>query len=457
MNRLKNPDNKTLYKLLISIGLPITLQSIMQSILPMIDQVMVGQLGEDNIAALAAGNRTYNIYYFIMIAITGATTIYVVQFWGSDKKSSIPKAFKIPLIIGFITFAVYLFVAFVFPTQSVAIFGVEDNDLLLASQVQKIYAISALPVLFTNLFAVLLRGTQRSKVPMYFGLVSILVNTALNYLFIFGFGFIEPMGILGAAFATLIARTIETIGLIIYILVNKDLSFNIIKVLRAKIDKSFSSAYYKTMYPLLALNLLFVLASTSYSAIYGNMSTDALAASAIMAPVESFTVGLFVGLSTACGIIIGTELGKKEFETAIAYSRRIIKIATFFTLIVSGLVILLAYPYTLMYNVSDAVFHDSVFLVMAAGVFLTIKVLNMIVCNGIIQTGGDTRYLLFLDVIGPWCIGMPMALLGAVVFQFPIYIVYSMITLEEVVRLILGLRKAFKNEWATNIVHDIEI
>ena len=81
----------------------------------------------------------------------------------------------------------------------------------------------------------------------------------------------------------------------------------------------------------------------------------------------------------------------------------------------------------------------------------------MVICQGIIQTGGNTKYILFLDIIGPWCIGIPMAVLGAFVLNFPIYIVFAMLSVEEIVRLVLSIIKVRKHEWATNIVNDLKV
>ena len=81
----------------------------------------------------------------------------------------------------------------------------------------------------------------------------------------------------------------------------------------------------------------------------------------------------------------------------------------------------------------------------------------MVMCQGVIQSGGDTKFILILDIIGPWCIGVPLAFLGAIVLHLPIYTVYILISMEEVVRLILGLIKVLKGNWAKNLVSDLSV
>lgn len=451
-------EKKTLYKQLLVIGIPITLQCIMQSLLPIIDELMVGQFGDVAISSITAGNRLYNIYYYIILALTGATAIYVTQFWGNKKHENIPKAFKIPFIIGFISLAVYLAIAFLLPEQSVGLFSSDTEIISNGAVIQKIYALSAIPILFSNMFATLLRSTKQVKIPMLCGIFSVILNTVLNYILIFGFCSIPSMTIYGAALATLIARTVEAFLLVGYVyIIKKNSQFNILKILSSKVDKEFKKVYYKSMLPLLTLNILFIVADTIYSAIYGQMSAADLAAASIMFPIQNFSIGLFNGMASATAIIIGNELGKENYSTAISYSNKIIKITALLTIGVSVILACFSYTYVSWYNVSDEVFHHAYLLVIVSAVYLTVKVLNMVTCQGIIQSGGNTKYILFLDIIGPWCIGIPMALIGAYVLKFPIYIVFAMLSIEEVVRLILALIKVKKHEWATNIVSDLKV
>ena len=450
--------DKSLYRTLLMIGIPITLQCIMQSLLPIIDELMVGQFSDIAISSITAGNRIYNIFYYIVLALSAATSIYVTQFWGSKKEENIPKAFHIPFMIGFVALAAYLVIAFVFPTQSISLFSSDPDIIKNGAEVQQLYALSAIAILFSNMFSTFLRSTQQVKVPMFCTIASVVLNTALNYVLIFGFLFVPSMEIYGAALATLIARILEALFLAIYIyIIKKNRQFGLIKILRSRPDREYKKAYYNSMLPLLALNILYIVADTIYSAIYGQMGAADLAAASIMFPIQSFSIGLFNGLASATAIILGNQLGCKNYDTAIDYAHRIIKITACCTVVVSIILASISNLYVSLYNVSAEVFYCAHMLVLVSAAYLTVKVLNMVICQGIIQTGGNTKYILFLDIIGPWCIGIPMAVLGAFVLNFPIYIVFAMLSVEEIVRLVLSIIKVRKHEWATNIVNDLKV
>lgn len=454
----KKKDENSFYKLIMMIAIPITLQSLLQSSLTIVDQFMVGQLGEDCIATLALSNKFYNIYLYIVLALTGGIGIFISQFWGKKDVKSIIKTLKIPFAFGGGAMIIFTAAAFVFSNQILSMLTNDAEVITRGAEIQKIYFLSVLPVLITNIYSTLLRSTYNVKWPMITGFGSIIMNTLLNYVLIFGKLGFAPMGIEGAAIATVISRWLEAAALMIVVHVfNKTLSFNIISVFKGKLEKSFLLRCAKSIWPLLALNLVFISADTLYSSIYGNMGTQDMAAMSIMYPIQGFSIGLFNGLSSATAIILGNKIGSKEIDTAEQYAKRILKLTTAFTIVISALLVLASKLYLSFYQVSQTVYDNAQKLIVVSAIFLCVRVLNMVIGQGIIQSGGNTSYVLFLDIIGMWCIGLPFAYLGAFIFNLPIYAVYFLVSLEEVLRLILGLRKVLTKQWANDLISDIKV
>lgn len=454
---IQTSATESFYKTLLKIALPITLQTLLQSTLVIIDQMVVGQLGEQAITAVAIGNKFFTVYQYLVVAITAGVGIFIAQFWGKKEMSNILKTLKLPFVMGGVVFIVFVLAISIFSQQSIRVFSSDPNVIEQAEMVQKIYFISALPLLLTNIYATLLRSTCRVKVPMITGIISIILNTVLNYIFIFGKLGFEPMGACGAAYATVIARIVETVILIAVVHISSDVRFNILDVFRNKLDVTFIKRCLKSIWPLFILNLVFISADTIYSSVYGNMGTDEMAAMSIMFPIQGFSIGMFNGMSSATAIILGVKLGAGEIDIAKKYAKRILKISTILTLIISVILAIISNLYLSVYNISDVVFDISHKLILVSALFLCVRVLNMVIGQGIIQSGGNTRYILFLDIIGMWCVGVPVAFISAMLLHFPIYWVYFVISLEEVVRLILGLRKVMKGDWAQNLVEDISM
>lgn len=447
---------ESFYKTLFKIALPITLQSLIQSSLNIIDQLMIGKLGEFMMTTITLSNKLFNIFLYIIFALTGGCSIFIAQFWGKNDRKNISKTLKIPFLVGFLTIAIFLFIVIFFPNQSMRLFTNDENVVLLGGKMQKLYFISALPVLLINIYATLARSTCHVKLPLITGMISMGTNTLLNYILIFGKLGIEPMGIKGAVIATVIARFLEAILLLTIIhTVYKTIAFNPITMIKSKLDNIFIKRFIKSLWPLLTLNIVFVLADTVYSSVYGKMGTNDMAAMTTMFPIQGFSIGLFAGFSSATAIILGTKLGEKQFDLAINYSKRILKTTAIITIGVSAIIVAISDFYLGFYNIKPEVFANSKKLIFVSAIFLCVRVLNMVIGQGIIQSGGNTKYMLFLDLIGMWCFGVPLAYISAFVLDCPIYIVYLIISLEEVIRLVLGMRKVRSKDWARNLVDDI--
>ena len=446
-----NGESKKVIKQLFVIGAPIVLQTILQTILPMIDQIMVGQLGDDAIALIGLSGNWYSVFFFILLAITGATSVYVAQYWGSQDLKMIPKILRIPVVAGIIFAALLIFVAFVFPVSSIKVYTNGDELALVASEFQKIYAISAIPCLLTNLYASFLRSTTRVKAPMVTGIIAVATNTTLNYVLMFVVG----MGVKGAVWATLISRVLECLLLATYVHVfDKDVKINPVQIFSEKLEKSFMKKFYVTLVPLVLNNILFIGAAQVYNSFYGHMGTAELAAKGIADPVQSVGIGLFSGMAAATAVILGNRLGNGEVERAIADSKIILRFVLLIAIITSGIIALLSGFYLSFYKITPEVGEISQYFLYVMCVFLTVKIMNMVICQGVLQSGGDTKYILILNIIGQICVGIPLACLSFFVLHLPIYWMYALITMEEVVRVMLAFIKYKKNDWAKNLTEN---
>ena len=420
--------------------------------LPMIDQIMVGQFGDSTIAAIGISGKLFNIYYYVLLALAGISAIYISQYWGSQDLEMLPKTLRIPIITGLISVVLLFIAAFVFPLQSIGLFTPDREIAEMAAEYQKIYAVSAIPLLFTYIYASLLRCTMKVKIPMISGSISVFLNTGLNYLLMFGVGPVKGMGAWGAVLATLISRTVEFIILAVYVhCFDKRFKVTPFTVFSGKLDAAFRKRFISSMLPLIMNNMCFIFADTVYSIFYGKMSMVDIAAQAIMLPVQAFVVGLFAGMALATTIVIGTKLGSNDIEGAIADSRVILRFILIASLILSAIVALLSIVYLRFFKIDDALRETSQYLLFASSAFLTARVLNMVLSQGVLESGGDTKIVLINNIIGPICIGIPLAFLSYYVLHLPIYWMYSLVSLEEVFRIISCYIKYRKNDWAHNI------
>ena len=438
------------FKTLFSIALPISIQSLLQSSLGMIDQIMIGQLGETAVASVNLGTRLMFIMVYSLSGISAVSSIYTSQYEGAGTKDKHSAVMKITILEGLLCVLPFLIAGLFFPQQIVRIFSEDNTVIQKGANYLFITAFGFIPKLFSISISAILRCTGKAKITLITGLSSVALNTLLNLIFIFGFGPIKAHGVEGAAIATVIAIFIEATINIIYLEKTKHPS-RLSLAIKAKADKGFYKKFAITTLPAIGNECFWALGDAIYSGIYGHMSTVSLAAITLTFPIQGMSVGFFSGLSAAAGVIIGNNLGAKKTKEAYTLAWDFFKLCIIGCGIIGILIVLFGSVYLKFYNVTDEVKLYTKSLLAIFACYLWVKVSNMVMLGGVLRSGGKTRYTLILDLIGTWGIGIPLGFLCAFVFKWNILMVYTAINIEEVIRLTLGLIKVKSKDWISII------
>ena len=191
---------------------------------------------------------------------------------------------------------------------------------------------------------------------------------------------------------------------------------------------------------------------TKFLTNYSRLGTEAYAAFQIAQTAERLFFVAAMGIGSAAAVMIGNLLGEKRRDEAIRYSRYFNLLTAFSGVILGGLLIMGAPLVSRFFNVPPEVQENSVAVMRVIGVFLTVKMINALQVIGTLRGGGDTTYCLYMEIFGVYLIGVPMAFLGAIVWQLPIHWVVVMVSLEEVTKAIAGLFRLFSNKWANVVI-----
>ncbi len=187
------------------------------------------------------------------------------------------------------------------------------------------------------------------------------------------------------------------------------------------------------------------------SAVYGHLGTSSLAAYTLTGPIQGLMVGALSGLSAAAGVMVGKRLGRKEYDEAYTESKKIMYAGLIGAVAISIVLIFLAGIYTRLYRVDYSVKELGKILLIIFALYAPIKVENMILGEGIIRSGGNTKIIMVIDIIGTWCIGIPLCLLAAYVFKWGIVGVYTLLTTEELFRLAVSLIVFKRRKWIISL------
>ena len=437
-------------KSLCKIAIPVTLQSMLQASFSIVDQIMIGQLGETNISAVGLCGNFSLIFSVVIGAVGTVAGILISQFIGAEDTKEAWCSFDVSIVCGIIISAMFLLAAGGFSTQILGLYT-KDTGIINAGAVYfRIVAFSYIPMAVSNILSSWMRCKEHATIPFWASFGAVAVNTGLNYLLIFGkFGF-PCMGIKGAAIATLISQLFNMafiiIGFILSIRKDKDKP-----VLSLYFKKITIKDYLIMIMPILISEFLWSLGQNVESAVYGHLGTSNLAAYTLTCPIQGLIVGALSGLSAAAGVMVGKRLGKKEYDEAYIESKKIMYAGLAGAIAVSSLLIIFSGVYTGFYRVDYSVKELGKILLVIFALYAPVKVENMILGGGIIRSGGNTKIIMVIDIVGTCCIGIPLCLLAAYVFNWGIVGVYTLLTTEEIFRLVVSLIIFKKRKWMISL------
>lgn len=444
-------QTKSFLSTVCNLAIPVALQSMLQASFSIVDQIMIGQLGSVNVAGVGLAGKFSSIFSVIVSAVGAVAGIMISQYIGQQNKREVRRSFYLNLVIAFLLAAAFSVVCVVFPKQVMSLYTEDSKTLLASADYLAIIAGTFLPLAGATLLSTLFRCMEKAQLPLYASIVSAILNTGLNYILIFGKCGFSPMGAKGAAIATLVSQYANFIIMLIMLMKYK-------AVLKKPSDSSEMIAkfnwkqYADMLFPILICEFAWSLGENVYAAIYGHIGTDASAAITLINPIQGLMIGALCGLSQAAGVIIGKKLGNKDYDDAYLASKKLILYGFVGSVILSVVIILTSTYYVEIYNVEENVKQLTRQILFAYALVAPFKVLNMILGGGILRSGGKTKYVMVIDMVGTWIFGVPLGLLSAFALNLSIPYVYFILSLEECIRFAISVVVLRKKSW----MHSLE-
>ena len=304
----------------LSIAIPIMLQSLIQSLVSLIDNFMVSGLGDVSMSGVNVAGQVNFVFWVYLNAICMAGGIFLTQFFGAKDNEGMKQAFRFKLAMGLASFIPYVLVCLVFPRQilSLMLIGNNDAELILDEGVKyiKILFFMGIPMTVSMCIASSLKDMGRVKAPLIVTIIATLTNTMFNYLLIYGnFGF-PRLGVQGAALATVIARTLEVVVfIIIYIKTKPDFAVRLSELLG--IDRKLFIKILRKGSLVLFCEMVWILSETLTTAIYnGRGGADVVSGMASSFTFANLFFVAFGGIYSSTGVILGKTLGMGNLEKA---------------------------------------------------------------------------------------------------------------------------------------------
>ena len=435
---------------MIRIAIPVALQSMLQSSFSMIDQIMVGQLGSTSIAAVGVAGKFAFLYSVVTGAVTAIAGIMISQYIGQKDQKAADRSLCVNLLVAGGIGLLFTILSLLFPEQIMQFYSDDADAVRYAASYLRIIAGTYLPIGVASTLSVMLRCNDRAKAPLYAAIISTLTNTGLNYILIFGKLGAPALGVQGAAIASVASQWVNVLIIILFfrgLLSERSERF----IPSVKLNGTDRRQYLVMLLPVMVNEFLWGLGQNVFTIIYSHIGTQEVAAVALISPVESLLIGALSGFAQAAGILIGKRLGEEEYDKAYSESKQLMRYGFIGSLALSLLLFLLKGYYVRIYNVEDYVLQTAEWLLVAFAVLAPFKVQNMILGGGIIRSGGKTKYIMWIDLMGTWLIGIPLGFLCARLFKLPVAWVYFVIGLEEIVRWIVSVWVFRSRKWIIKI------
>lgn len=438
---------RSLRKEIVRLAFPIALQQFMTALVGACDAIMLGKLSQDAMSAVSLATQVTFVFNLFMFAFMAGENMFVAQYYGKGDYTGISQVFSLVTKICGCIAVVFLAGTLFFPEQLMRILTNEETLIVLGSEYLRVIGISYVFSGIAQIFLAIMKNCGAVNMSTLINGVMVILNIALNAVFIFGlFGF-PKMGIKGAALATVLATVVQFLWSVGYVLCRiRAVKFS----LRSCEKKLFGRFWQKTV-PLLINNLAWGIGFSMYSVIMGHLGTDAVAANGIANISKNLVVCFCLGLGNAGSIIVGNRLGADRLQEAKEVGETLTKTAIIAG-IVSGLVLIALSPFiTKMVDLTPTARGYLQKMLLISSYYIAGKSVNCMTIGGIFAAGGDSKFGMLCDSVTLWCIIVPLGCICAFILKLPVMVVYFVLNLDEIIKLPVVYKHYKKYKWIKNL------
>lgn len=444
------------YRDVLTLALPIMLQNLVTSALAMADTFMVGLLGEVPMAGVTLANIPFYALQMLFFGVQSGSAVLISQYWGKGRREDISRVLGLGWMAMGVASVGVAAVILAIPEQFMGLFGNDPVAVKAAADYGRIACLSYIPNGFTLVYLGAHRSMENPRLGLYMLSASMLTNTFLNWVFIFGNLGAPAMGVEGAALATLVSRCVELVIMLVHIARGRHFRVDWSAVLRPGREAARKLMQYAT--PVVINETLWGIGTGLYPTIMGHMnnSTEILAAFTVSGNVEKLALVALIGMANASAIIVGREIGagrrREVYQVGLALNALSVAVG----LVVGGALALLTgtllprYVFPLFRLSPMTVETAKLMLYMIAGMMIP-RAFNFTNVVGVLRGGGDVRMAALIDIIPLWFLAIPAAALFGLVLGWGVVWVYVAIALDQLVKFLVGIWRLRSGAWINDV------
>ena len=443
--------DKEFWHSILALALPIALQNLLSSSLAMVDNLMIGRLGDIAVGAVGVSAQIAQLVNIFLFGITSGGTIFVAQYWGKKDLQGIRRTYGLVMVCCTAVSLLAAALISAFPEIVLRLYTNSEAIIAEGAKYLRIAAFSYVGIAVNLGFCTVLRSTEQVHLPVISNLISVLFNVFFNFVLIFGYLGFPRLGIQGAAIATVIASLVNPIFIFTVSYFKK-------YILRARLKemfafpKDFIPKFASVSLPVFLNEAMWAMGVAGVNMVYGRMGESNIAALTITRTVENLAFVLIIGLCNACGVLIGKSIGKGDNEKALIYAKRFTILVPAICIVIGSAIILLRSPILSLFSLSKDALRAAMCLLLVYGLEMPLRNVPFISIVGIFRAGGDTKRGMLYDIIFLWSLSLPVAILLGLVLKWDFLVVYPIVLLvEDIPKTFFCVRYILSKKWIHSV------
>ena len=442
--------DKGFYKTVATLALPIVMQNMITMGVNIMDTVMLGHYGELQLSGSSLANDFIQIFHILCMGMGGGAAVLTAQFWGKKDYLSIRKTVALMMRVCLSLVALFTLLTIFFPSQIMRVFT-SDEAVIEKGVIYLTWSLPQYFLLGTSLtLTLILRSMRKVMVALYTSIISFFVNIGCNYVFIFGkLGFPE-MQIAGAALGTVCARVVETLIIGGYFLfAEKDINLKISDFFMSCRDVT--ARYFKYSIPVVLSDSLLAFGNSMVAIVIGHISTEFVAANAIIQTIVRLSTVFTQGLGQAASVLTGNTLGQGDKDKTYRQAVTMITLSAMIGVCAGGIILLFAPLIISAYNITEVTRSVATSLMYAVSIMVIFQSMQGVLTKGVLRGGGDTRFCMIADAGFLWIASVPLGALCGLVWGASPFVVYIALKIDWALKTLLCLWRVKSKLWMRRI------
>lgn len=442
--------DKEFYYKVAAIAIPVSLQSLITIGVNMMDTIMLGNLGEIQLSASSLANQFINIFHCICMGLGMGASVLTSRYWGAEDVISLKKSTTIMYRLCIMISLIFMFSTFAVPGRIMMMFS-EEETVIRAGTVYLLWSIPSYLLHGLSLTTtIVLRSMRKTGLPLMTSIGAFFVNIFFNWVFIFGKFGAPRMEIAGAALGTLIARIFE-FGVICgyFFFLEKEIAYRI-KDLFANC-KDMMKEVLRVSMPVLISDSLLGFGNSAVSMVVGHLGSSFTSANAITAVVVQLSTVFIMGIANASGVITGNTLGEGKIKEAQAHGYTFWFMGLFIGVLAAGIIMLISDSVINFYNITDSTKEIAKELMRAVSFTVIFQAQNTTLTKGVLRGGGDTKFLMVVDIIFLWIVSIPLGAMAGLVWGFSPFWIYVCLKLDQIIKAVWCIFRLRSGKWIRKI------